>query len=292
MNSLPFSVADLVDHIKHCGWQARAYRNFGLQHTMLKDIASLARPGEEDLQSLSTMFAESAKERLSVAGGKWSWRTRDSAAGYKSPYLNWLKSQWATGRWTEDATIHANARHFLDPRWARFQTLSYQSGSNNPLGKSWPELVQGYRDIAGQEARRQSERTAFPSSKISKAGVKKYALHHFERGGWTCHSAGSQIGNILTVEQALVDSKYVFRLALSLADKGLLDHVDAWFSVTVAGADLRMVNGGPDALVGSSIDGLLLPAAGYYLEHDKDPLRIVCAIEFVDSVVQALTHLE
>ena len=92
MNSLPsYVVANLVENIKRCdAWQDRAYEGFGLQRRMLDDIASLSSQGEDDLQSISSFFAESAKERLSAPGGKWSWRTRDSIASHKSPYLDWL----------------------------------------------------------------------------------------------------------------------------------------------------------------------------------------------------------
>jgi len=290
MNTLPFSaVANLAEHIKRCdAWQDRAYEGFGLQRMMFDDIASMSNQGEDDLQSILSFFAESAKERLSAPGGKWSWRTRDAIASHKSPYLDWLKSQWANGRWKDDVTIHPSTRHFLDPRFARFESLSYLPGAKNQLGRSWPEVVKGYRDVVGQEARHRSAVEPLAANKVSKAGVEEYVLLYFERRGWVCHSAASQIGNILTVERPLPDSEHVFRLAISLADKGLLDHIGCWVSVTDAGTDLRMVNGGSAALVAAPMDGLLLPASTYYLTHDRERLRIVNAVAFIDSVLQAM----
>lgn len=292
MNPLPLSAADLVDHIKRCDvWQERAYESFGLQRAMFSDIASLAKHDEGDLPPLANFFAESAKERLSVpGGGKWTWRTRDSITGYKSPYLDWLKGQWAAGRWKDDETIHSNACHFLDPRFARFESLKYLPGASNLLGKPWPAIVKGYRDLVGREALRRSGDEPIAASKVSKAGVEAYTLHYFERRGWACHSSASQVGNIVTVERPLLSAEYVFRAALSLAGKGLLDHIDGWISVTLASADLAVVRGGPSAMIATSIGDLLLPASTYYLTHDKDRLRIVNAMAFVNSVLQAMTQ--
>ncbi len=257
---------------------------------MSSDIESLSIVDEIDLPSIRSYFVDSVMERLSASEQGWSWRMRDSIAGEKSSYLDWLKSQWEAGRWTDDKTIHNNARHFLDPRFARFMSLKYLSGSNS-LGKSWPEVVKGYRELVGREARlRFADDAALAAIKVSKVGVEAYALQYFAQRDWECYTSATDHGNILTVQRSLPDSEYVFRGALSLASKSLLDHVDGWVSVVPASVDLRVVGGGPTSLVATSIAELLLPASTYYLTHDMERLRIVNAIAFFGTTLQAMSQ--
>jgi hypothetical protein len=284
-------VTHLVERIQQCEvWLEDAWRGFGLQKQILNDIDWYTKPGELDLKPLDSFFAEVAKERLSVAGGRWSWKKRSSLAGYKSPYLDWLHSQWASGRWASDTSIYPETRHLLDPRFARLESLSYQSGGRSHLGLDWPGVISRYRELAAEEASARHARDSDTLTRVTKVSVENYVGQHFENQGWKLCIAPTSSGRLLVAELALVETEYAFRLTFSLADKALLDHVECWMSVTVAGTHMSAVNGGPAALISAPIESLLLPASSYYLLHNKERLLLLQAIALIDSVARAMTR--
>ncbi|NKI96967.1 hypothetical protein [Rhizobacter sp. SG703] len=292
MTKIIMSAENLAEQIKDTEtWQCQVFEKFGLWRSMLSDIASLERSDEDDLPPLQFFFLESAKERLCAApGAKWTWRTRETVVGGKSLYLEWLKNQWAMGRWENDESIHSSARQFLDPRFSRFESLKYKGG-NKIGGRQWSEIVGGYRELVGQEARRHLSDVPLAATKISKSGVEAFVLEYFGKQGWHCRSSASAVGNILAIELPIDEFEYVFRISLSIAGKSLLDHFDGWISITKADVDQRILNGGSAALLAVPLADLFIPISIYYLTHEKERARIASAIFFIDAIAKAVTQI-
>lgn len=293
MQILKSSTSDTVDYIKNgCKvWYDLVYEKLGLQTEMFLDIESLALEDESDLPPIRDFFISLVSEQLSAPSQTWSWRTRTAMGIERSAYLDWLQLQWDAGRWADDQTIRRESRQVLDPRYARYVSLIYFRGPNS-LGNSWPDVVSRYRNLAEQEAILNFI-SANPNelNTLSKSSVEAYVNDYFANRNWRTRTCKTEHGNILTFERKFPDSDYVFRCSIDVADKSLLNHVDAWFCVIKNDTDPQII-GGPSALVASSVRQLLPPSSSYYLNHDKNKHRLMNAIRFVESTFQILTHCQ